>query len=135
MAKFKSREYLDLVKSIGECKSKIEEDAIMKNEVRLAAFNNTHPTSEHACERQKALPPPPRLAHARGSEEAIRLPLLDCSPAMSVAQGAALLRARHAKATAQNTDSLLVRFVFSSHSFSLRTGGLLEEAAKRPQAG
>ena len=33
MAKFKSREYLDLVKSIGECKSKIEEDAIMKNEV------------------------------------------------------------------------------------------------------
>ena len=37
MARFKSREYLDLVKSIGECKSKIEEDAIMKNEVGSAA--------------------------------------------------------------------------------------------------
>jgi len=33
MVVVKSREYLDLVKSIGECKSKIEEDAIMKNEV------------------------------------------------------------------------------------------------------
>ena len=38
MARFKSREYLDLVKSIGECKSKIEEDAIMKNEVRLLSL-------------------------------------------------------------------------------------------------
>ena len=45
MAKFKSREYLDLVKSIGECKSKNEEDAIMKNEVScevLKCFSNTH---------------------------------------------------------------------------------------------
>ena len=39
MARFKSREYLDLVKSIGECKSKIEEDAITKNEVRLLSLS------------------------------------------------------------------------------------------------
>lgn len=36
MAKQKTREYLDLVKSIGECKSKLEEDAIIRKEVRYS---------------------------------------------------------------------------------------------------
>jgi len=33
----RSREYFDVIKAIGECKSKIEEDAIVHGEVRARA--------------------------------------------------------------------------------------------------
>ena len=56
MARFKSREYLDLVKSIGECKSKIEEDAIMKNEVGSAA---RPPEFRHRYFFYPVIPSPP----------------------------------------------------------------------------
>ena len=79
MARFKSRS-TDLVKSIGECKSKIEEDAIMKNEVGVQPFRlnsdrysihdpfpqkrKTHSIPHHARLRATPLthfyrPPPP----------------------------------------------------------------------------
>ena len=57
MARFKSREYLDLVKSIGECKSKIEEDAIMKNEVGSAA---RPPEFRHRYFFYPVIPSPPQ---------------------------------------------------------------------------
>lgn len=52
MSKLKSREYLDFVKSVGECKSKIEEDAIMKVEVEHLKKRLSDPKVDKARVRE-----------------------------------------------------------------------------------